>query len=169
MASAIRQNFHEDCEAALNNHINLQLHISYVFTNLRHHFARDDIALPGFAKYFGKASKIANDHAEMLMKYLNKRGGRLELQNISSQIFKVQNDALPNVINALDMKKKVNKHLLEVRQKASDKEDNHTCHILDDHILVEHVDTMKELGHMITKLERVGTGFGLYIFDKEFD
>ncbi|XP_066941800.1 ferritin, heavy subunit-like [Macrobrachium rosenbergii] len=169
MSSIIRQNFHEDCEAALNNHINLQLHISYVFTNLSHHFARDDVALPGFSKYFEEASRVANNHAETLMKYQNKRGGRLELQNISAQIFKVQNDALPNVVNALDMQKKVNKHLLEVRQKASDKGDSHMCHIIDDHILVKHVDTIKELGYMITKLKRVGSGFGLYIFDKELN
>ena len=46
------------------------------------YFDRDDIALPGFAKYFAKASEEEREHAEKLMKYQNKRGGRIVLQDI---------------------------------------------------------------------------------------
>ena len=46
------------------------------------YFDRDDVALPGFAKYFEKASVEEREHAEKLMKYQNKRGGRIVLQDI---------------------------------------------------------------------------------------
>ena len=46
------------------------------------YFDRDDVALPGFYKYFSKASEEEREHAEKLMKYQNKRGGRIVLQNI---------------------------------------------------------------------------------------
>ncbi len=46
------------------------------------YFDRDDVALPGFAKYFKKASEEEREHAEKFMKYQNQRGGRIVLQNI---------------------------------------------------------------------------------------
>jgi ferritin heavy chain len=45
-------------------------------------FDRDDIALPGFAKYFKKSSDEEREHAEKLMKFQNQRGGRVVLQSI---------------------------------------------------------------------------------------
>ena len=32
--SQIRQNYHEECEALVNKHINLELHTSYVFLSM---------------------------------------------------------------------------------------------------------------------------------------
>ena len=46
------------------------------------YFDRDDVALPGFAKYFSKASEEEREHAEKLMKFQNQRGGRIVLQDI---------------------------------------------------------------------------------------
>ena len=51
------------------------------------YFDRDDIALPGFAKFFNDSSKEEREHAELLMKFQNQRGGRIVLQDIKvSQI-----------------------------------------------------------------------------------
>ena len=52
----------------------------YVFQAM--FFDRDDIALPGFSKFFKKSSDEERCHAEKFMKYQNKRGGRIVLQNI---------------------------------------------------------------------------------------
>ena len=46
------------------------------------YFDRDDVALPGFYKYFKKASDEEREHAEKLMKFQNQRGGRIVLQPI---------------------------------------------------------------------------------------
>ena len=43
-------------------------------------FDRDDIALPGFAKFFKKSSDEEREHAQMFMKYQNQRGGKIVLQ-----------------------------------------------------------------------------------------
>lgn len=34
MSSQIRQNFHQDCEAAINRQINLELYASYVYLSM---------------------------------------------------------------------------------------------------------------------------------------
>lgn len=40
------------------------------------------MALPGFHKFFKHSSDEEREHAEKLMKYQNKRGGRIVLQDI---------------------------------------------------------------------------------------
>ena len=41
------------------------------------YFDRDDVALHGFAKRFKENSHEERDHAEKLIEYQNKRGGRV--------------------------------------------------------------------------------------------
>merc|ERR1712109_218534 len=56
MASRIRQNYKEDCEALVNKQINLELHASYVYMSMAYYFDRDDVAYSGFSSYFKKNS-----------------------------------------------------------------------------------------------------------------
>jgi ferritin heavy chain len=56
--------------------------VSYVYHALFAYFDRDNVALPGFASYFQAASVEEREHAEVLMKYQNTRGGRVKLQSI---------------------------------------------------------------------------------------
>ena len=72
--SQVRQNFHEETEAAINAQINMELTASYVYQSMAFYYDRDDVALPGFSKYFSKNSDEEREHAEKFMKYINKRG-----------------------------------------------------------------------------------------------
>merc|ERR1719369_973317 len=123
MASKIRQNFHEESEALINKQINMEFYASYVYLSMSSWFNRDDQALPGFAKYFGKASDEERGHGTMLMQYQARRAGN-------------HGDA-------------------------------HLCDFLESNYLDEQVDGIKEIGDMITKLQRAGDGLGTYLFDKE--
>lgn len=49
------------------------------------HFSRDDVALPGFAHFFKENSHEEREHAEKLLSFQNKRGGRIFLQDIKVQ------------------------------------------------------------------------------------
>ncbi|AWP01477.1 Ferritin heavy subunit isoform 2 [Scophthalmus maximus] len=82
MSSQVRQNFHQDCEAAINRQINLELYASYVYLSMGYFFDRDDQALHNFAKFFRNQSHEEREHAEKLMKLQNQRGGRIFLQDI---------------------------------------------------------------------------------------
>lgn len=46
------------------------------------YYARADVTLPGFSKFFSAASKEERDHAEKLMDYINQRGGEVKLQDV---------------------------------------------------------------------------------------
>merc|ERR1712189_79038 len=64
--SAIRQNYAEASEAAINKQINMELYASYVYMSMAYHFDRDDVALEGFHKYFKKSSDEENYLAEQV-------------------------------------------------------------------------------------------------------
>merc|ERR1712080_553989 len=83
MASNIRQNFHEECEALINKQINMEMYASYVYLSMASYFSRDDQALHGFAKFFRKSSDEERSHAIMFMDYQNKRGGKCVFQDIA--------------------------------------------------------------------------------------
>merc|ERR1719220_1288407 len=83
MASRIRQNYKEDCEALVNKQINMELYASYVYMSLAYYFDRDDVAYSGFHSFFKKNSDEERDHAEKFIKYQNRRGGRVVFQDIA--------------------------------------------------------------------------------------
>lgn len=131
MSSQARQNFHEDCEAAINRQINLELYASYVYLSMvifffenaflrrklcnffipvlkAYYFDRDDVALPGMHWYFKHSSDEEREHAMKLLKYLNKRGGRIVLQDIKNPETPCEYTAAEAMEKALELEKKVN-------------------------------------------------------------
>jgi len=166
MASRPWQNFHKDCEAAINRQINMELHASYVYMSMGFYFDRDDVAFKNVKKYFLSASEEERGHATKLMEYLNMRGGRIILQAIE----KPDKDEWGSIHDAfeaaLDLEKKVNKSLLDIHKLASEINDPQFCDFLETHYLEEQVKAIKELSDHLTNIKRNGPGLGEYLFDK---
>lgn len=120
------------------------------FSFLAHYFERDDVALPGFQKFFKKASEEEREHAEKLQQFQNKRGGRVVLQNIQvafvllllslsfccptflsclSLLKKPEKDAwgtgLDAMMTALALEKNVNQSLLDLHKVSQEHNDPH--------------------------------------------
>jgi len=162
-----RQNYHEECEAGINKQINLELYACYVYQSMAYYFDRDDVALKGFYKFFKESSDEEREHAEKLMKYQNKRGGRIVLQNIQKPDRDEWGTGLEAMTVALALEKNVNQSLLDLHKVATAKGDPQFCDFLENEYLEDQVDTIKKLSDHITNLKRVGTGLGEYMFDKE--
>lgn len=62
----------------------------------------------GLHGYFKKASYEEREHAEMFLKYLNQRGGRIVLQDIASLEVNENMTALDAMQKALELEKEVN-------------------------------------------------------------
>ncbi len=164
----VRQNFSAEAENAINQQINMELTASYVYQSMRFYFDRDDIALPGFSEFYKYNSDEEREHAEKLMKYLNKRGGRVVLQNVAKPPKDEWGNGLNSLETALDLEKKVNDSLLALHALASTKNDAHLTDFLEEEFLDEQVESIKKLGDLITRLKRAGpTGLGEYLFDKD--
>jgi len=137
--SQCRQNYHAESEAGINRQINMELYASYCYQSMAFYFDRDDVALPGFAKFFRESSKEEREHAEKLMEFQNKRGGRIVLQDIK----KPDRDEWGCGLDAMQVA------------------------FIEGEFLQEQVKAIKEIGDHVTNLKRVGTGLGEYMFDKQ--
>ncbi|XP_062991310.1 ferritin heavy chain B-like [Elgaria multicarinata webbii] len=169
MASQVRQNFHAECEAALNRLVNLELCASYVYLSMCSHFDRDDVALPHVAKFLKEQSKEKREHAEKFLRYQNKRGGRIVLQDVKKPEQDEWGNSLEALQRALQLEKKVNQALLDLHKLATEKGDPQLCDFLESEYLEEQVKAIKKLGDHLTNLKRLGVpqdGTGEYLFDR---
>ncbi|CAI5524858.1 unnamed protein product [Closterium sp. Naga37s-1] len=172
--SFARQNYSSAAEAGINEQINIEYNISYVYHALYCYFDRDNVALPGFAKYFKAASNEEREHAEKLMEYQNKRGGRVKLQSIlmpATMEFDhpEKGDALYAMELTLALEKLVNEKLLALHKVASDAGDVQLTDFLEGNFLNEQVDAIKQVSDYVAQLRRVGKGHGVFHFDLELE
>ncbi|KAF0309889.1 Soma ferritin [Amphibalanus amphitrite] len=165
--SQCRQNYHEDSEAGVNKQINMELFASYTYMSMASYFDRDDVAFPGFHAYFKKQSDEEREHAEKLMKFQNQRGGRVLLQPIMKPAQDQWGSPLEALQAALELEKSVNQALLNLHKVADSHTDPQMCDFIESEFLTEQVESIKEIGAMITRLKRCGNGLGEYIFDKD--
>lgn len=161
-----RQNFHADSEAGINRQINLELYASYVYQSMAMYFDRDDVALRGFHKFFKKSSDEEREHAEKLMKYQNKRGGRIVLQQIQKPDRDEWGTCIDAMQAALALEKSVNQSLLELHKVAGSHGDSQMTDFLEGEFLEEQVEAIKQISDYVTQLKMVGSGLGEYQFDK---
>ena len=74
--------FKQNLEDAINDQINIEYNISYIYHSMYAFFSRDNVALDGFAQFFKKESLEERSHAKLLMDYQTKRGGKVSLQAV---------------------------------------------------------------------------------------
>ncbi|XP_077767504.1 ferritin heavy chain-like [Canis aureus] len=167
--SRVRQNFHPDCEAAVNRQINLELCAAYAYLSMAYYFSREDVALNNFARYFLRQAREEAQHAEKLMRLQNQRGGRICLRDVKKPDRDDWESGLRAMECALLLEKNVNQSLLELHTLASDQGDPHLCDFLETHYLNEQVKSIKELGDHVQNLVKMGapdSGLAEYLFDK---
>jgi len=165
--SQVKQNYHSECEAMVNKQVNLELYASYVYQSMAWYFDRDDVALPGFHKFFKESSEEEREHAEKFMKFQNARGGRIVLQGVEKPDRDEWGSGLEAMQMALALEKNVNQVLLDLHKIASQHEDGHMTDFLEGEFLTEQVESIKQIGNFVTQLKRVGPGLGEQLFDKE--
>ncbi|KAK0061506.1 soma ferritin [Biomphalaria pfeifferi] len=77
------------------------------------------MALPGFHKFFKTQSEEEKEHPEKLMKYQNKRGGRIILQEVKKPDRDAWGTGLEAMQFALQLEKNVNQALLDLHKLCS--------------------------------------------------
>ncbi|XVF76881.1 hypothetical protein PTKIN_Ptkin13bG0302700 [Pterospermum kingtungense] len=168
--SLARQKYADDCEAAINEQINVEYNVSYVYHSLYAYFDRDNIALKGLAKFFKESSEEEREHAEKLMEYQNIRGGRVKLHSIlrpPSEFEHVEKgDALYAMELALSLEKLTNEKLLSLHCVAEQNNDAQMQEFIEREFLSEQVEAIKKIAEYVVQLRMVGKGHGVWHFDQ---
>ncbi|GIL56473.1 hypothetical protein Vafri_11829 [Volvox africanus] len=171
VASLARVDFHPACEAAINEQINIEYTVSYIYHALWAYFDRDNVALPGLAAYFKAGSDEEREHAELLMKYQNSRGGRVVLGPLAVPELDLSSsdkgDALYAMELALSLEKLNFQKLRQLHSVADEHGDASMADFIEGDLLAEQVEAVKKVSEFVSQLRRVGKGLGVYQFDKE--
>ncbi|XP_057573648.1 ferritin heavy chain-like [Hippopotamus amphibius kiboko] len=165
----MRQNYHPDCEAAVNSHTTLELHISYVYLAVAFYLEHDGVALKQFISFFQLRSRKHGEQAEGLMRLQNQCGGRLCFCDIRKPDTNDWESGLKAMQCTLLLEKRINQSLFDLHQLATNKSDPQLCHFLQTHYLNRQVEFIKELGDHVTSPRKMGTpdvDMAEYLFDK---
>lgn len=167
-----RQRFSSASEAAINEQINVEYNMSYLYHALFAYFDRDNVGLKGFAKYFKEASKEEREHAEKLMEYQNKRGGNVKFQSILMPAMTEfdhpeKGDALFAMELTLALEKLTNEKLLQLHAVAGKENDAQLADFVESEFLGEQVEDIKKVSEFVAQLRRVGKGHGVWDFDQK--
>ncbi|KAM5583126.1 ferritin-4, chloroplastic [Rosa sericea] len=169
-ASLARQKYTDESVAAINEQINVEYNVSYVYHAMYAYFDRDNVALKGFAKFFKESSAEERGHAEKLMEYQNKRGGRVKLQSMlmpcSEFDHAEKGDALHAMELALALEKLNNEKLLNLHKIANENNDVHLVDYIESEYLNEQVESIRKISEYVAQLRRIGPGHGVWHFDQ---
>ncbi|XP_053511783.1 ferritin heavy chain-like [Artibeus jamaicensis] len=152
----VSQNCHLECEAAINNQVNLELHASYVYMSMACYFDRGDAALKHFSLFFLRQSKKEVELADYLLGLQNRRAGNPRLWNIPRPEEENWENGLRVMERALHLAKGVHQSLLNLYQLVTEKHGK-VFHFLECDYLREQAMFIQELGEHITNLRKLGT------------
>jgi len=145
-------------EKLINQQIKTELGAFYAYLSMSHFFQRDDYYMEGFAKYFHAAAMEEFKHAEMFMKYQAKRGGRVNLFDITKPEEQSWDSAYAVFKAAIHLEKNVTTELRCLSQFANDEYfDIDFAQFLDGEIIPEQYSSMKELMNHMSTLQRTST------------
>ncbi|KAK4353172.1 hypothetical protein RND71_028690 [Anisodus tanguticus] len=169
-ASLARQKYSDQSEAAINEQINVEYNVSYVYHAMYAYFDRDNVALKGLAKFFKESSEEEREHAEKFMEYQNKRGGKVKLQSILMPLSEFDHvekgDALYAMELALSLEKLTSEKLLNLHAAATRNNDVQLADFVESEYLQEQVESIKKISEYVAQLRRVGKGHGVWHFDQ---
>ena len=158
--------FSSACIDGINKQINAEFTAFYAYQALYSHFNRHDVALPGIAAYFKKEANEEIGHANAFIAYTNKRGGNVCLQDIKAPAIK-NLTVLEAFEMSLALETSIHKKIRDLHALAEQENETHFASFLDAEFLSEQVEHEDELVRLITTIKHVGSGVGLYLFDRE--
>jgi len=143
------------------------------------YFDRDSIGLDNISTFFNNASLEEREHADILMKYQNKRGGKVQLDiplfnTIQHEFTEItsKSDALLAFEKAFDMENVVYRSLLKVQNLEKFQQTLNLHIFIESEFLDEQIKSINELSKYIAQLRRIGkfnNGYGVWSFNRNFE
>ncbi len=156
--------FNKEVEQAFNAQINAEFWSAYLYLSMSMHFAHE--GFDGIANWFAVQFKEEQDHATIMMNYVNSRGGKVVLAPIA-EVDTIWNSPIDAFEATLEHENKVTGLINDLYALATAKNDYATQSMLK-WFIDEQVEEEQTAEGYINALKKIGdNGYGLYMFDKE--
>lgn len=167
--SFARVGYTRDSEYAVNEQINIEYNMSYVYHAMSAYFDRDNVALPGFAQHFRASALEERGHAQTLMDFQATRGGRTKLAHLTAPQADYQNEEKGDALHAMELAlslEKLNFHKLRELHDVAEKSDDAQFSDFVEAMLADQAKDVKVASDYVAQLRRIGKGHGVFHFDK---
>ena len=141
-----------------------------LFTRRHAYFDRDNVALRGLAAYFLQESLEERKHANKLIAYLNRRGGRVHLATVPEPVREFDHAEKGDALNAMELALALERlnmqKLQELDRLANELGDYNLSDYIDD-MLDDQSKDVKQVADYVAQLMRVGKGHGVWHWDAQ--
>lgn len=167
--SFARVGYSKDAEYAVNEQVNIEYNMSYVYHAMSAYFDRDNVALPGLATYFRAAALEERTHAQELMDFQAVRGGRTKLAHLTAPQSNYNNEEKGDALHAMELAlslEKLNFHKLRELHDVADASQDAQMADFVEQMLAEQAKGVKVVADYVAQLRRIGKGHGVFHFDQ---
>lgn len=149
---------------ALVAQVNKEFYSAYLYLAMNQYF--EDENMPGMANWMYHQFQEEQFHAKKMIKYLNSRGVKVELEAIEKPI--IDWDSIHAVFaNALEHEESITASINNIQSIAVDEKDFATMSFLQ-WFIDEQIEEEENVTNIIKQLELIGSnGYGLLMLDKE--
>lgn len=156
----------------LNQQISYELYASNCYLQLYSFFDNQNIALKNIANYFKKQSDEEREHANLIIEYINKRGGVVNIMTVNKPDINLSSlDIITAFKFALYIENKILESLNKIMDYANSTNDHHLGDFITSIFLKEQIDSINEIKKYITQINSCCSNnikYGSYLFDKYF-
>jgi ferritin heavy chain len=166
--SFAREHYSTAIEKGINEQINTHYNLMYAYSAMASYFARDNVALLGFAKVFRSFANQQYGHALVFHDYQAKRGGHVQLGPINPPQMDYKHkkgDALYSMELTVGFEKLSFRKLRELHA-VTDEEDDAQAQDFVETRLTDQVNHVKIVADYVAELRRLGKGHGTWHFDR---
>lgn len=149
---------------ALSEQVNKEFYSAYLYLSMNQYFEGENMA--GMANWMYQQFLEEQFHAKKMLKYLNSRGVKVELEQIDKPI--IEWSSTMNVFdNVLEHEQSITASINEIQSIAVDEKDFATMNFLQ-WFIDEQIEEEENAANIIKQLELIGdNGYGLLMVDKE--
>lgn len=149
---------------ALNEQVNFEFQSSYDYIAMEVYFKEKN--LDGFANYFHMQALEERIHAYMIMDYIARTGGRIELSSISKPNMKFENN-IAVLKSALEHEEAVTRSIYKLMDMAID-ENNHSARNFLNQFIAEQDEEEEQARDLLEKMKMIGDEpSGIFLIDAQ--
>lgn len=149
---------------ALNDQVNLEFQSSYDYIAMEVYFKEKN--LDGFANYFHVQALEERAHAYMILDYISRAGGTIELASVNKPVMKFENN-LAVLKSALEHEEAVTRSIYNLMDLAID-ENNHSARNFLNLFIAEQDEEEDQARSLLEKMKMIGEETsGIFYMDSE--
>ena len=168
--------WHSENNNLVQEQINLEYKASLTYHYLFYLLNCSEYALDNIANYFNSQSLEEREHANIFIKYLNKRGGIIcSLSPKEYHPIDIEKSSIYSLLNsvfkiALNLEIEIYDHLMKLHKSGTETNDPQFCDFIESNFLEEQIESIDQFKRYLTQINQCGdNNYAIWDFNNNFE